>query len=368
MVGMKIFDSKPALRWLAPVAALALVGGSGLVAATATAGDKLPDRSAEQLLVDLQQTKVDGLSGTVVQRANLGIPAIPGAGDATSATSMLSGTHTLRVWYSDPNKARVALVGTYGESDLVTNGTDVWSWSSKDQTATHRTMPAGAHRPGDAPQSPAGAPKTPQEAAQWALQALGSSTDVNTNSDVTIAGEKAYELVLRPKTGDSLLTEARVAIDGNTHVPLRVQAFAGDQLVFEVAYQSVSFVKPDNAQFDFNPPAGTTVTEVAPEPKERSAPSKAEQKQAKERVAAQRDQTRTVGTGWSTVVVTKASGATTGGNDQLQGFLRQLEPVSGSWGTGRLLRGTAFSAVLTDDGRVAVGAVAPELLYKALEK
>ena len=31
-----------------------------------------------------------------------------------------------------------------------------------------------------------------------------------------------------------------------------------------------------------------------------------------------------------------------------------------------LLAGTAFSAVITDDGRLAVGAVKPDLLYRAL--
>ena len=40
--------------------------------------------------------------------------------------------------------------------------------------------------------------------------------------------------------------------------------------------------------------------------------------------------------------------------------------MSGDWGSGRLLAGTAFSAVLTDDGRLAVGAVRPEKLYQAL--
>ena len=47
-------------------------------------------------------------------------------------------------------------------------------------------------------------------------------------------------------------------------------------------------------------------------------------------------------------------------------FLAQLTPVDGAWGSGRLLAGTAFSVVLTDDGRIAVGAVEPEKLYEAL--
>ena len=53
-------------------------------------------------------------------------------------------------------------------------------------------------------------------------------------------------------------------------------------------------------------------------------------------------------------------------NGQLQGFLKQLPSTPD--GKGKVLVGTAFSAVITDDGRVAVGAVKPELLYQALEQ
>ena len=38
--------------------------------------------------------------------------------------------------------------------------------------------------------------------------------------------------------------------------------------------------------------------------------------------------------------------------------LEALPKVSGDWGSGHVLRGTLFSALLTDDGRVVVGAVA----------
>ena len=99
---MRILASKPALRWLAPAVVVGVVATTSLVAATAQADKTLPPIGAEQLLVDLQKSKVDGLSGTVVQEADLGIPAIPGAGgqDSSELTSLISGTHTLRVWYA----------------------------------------------------------------------------------------------------------------------------------------------------------------------------------------------------------------------------------------------------------------------------
>jgi hypothetical protein len=75
-----------------------------------------------------------------------------------------------------------------------------------------------------------------------------------------------------------------------------------------------------------------------------------------------------VGKGWTSVVVAHVGtspGSTTG---SLQSIERSLPRVSGSWGSGRLFRGSLFSAVLTDDGRVAVGAVAPSMLYAALAR
>ncbi|MCW2810524.1 MAG: hypothetical protein JWP61_982 [Friedmanniella sp.] len=361
---MSFFTSKPALRWSAPLAVLVVVGASGLVVATATADNKLPERTAEQLLVDLQQAKVDGLSGTVVQRADLGIPSIPGAGggDSSQLTSLISGSHTLRVWYSGPDKARIAVMGTLGESDIVADGSDLWTWSSQDNKATHRRLQAGQHADQAAPTD---APKTPQEAAQRVLSQVGPTTEVSTASDVTVADRAAYELVLKPKDARSKVSEVTVAVDGETHLPLRVQVLSGDTVAFEVGYQSVTFGPQDASRFTFNPPPAATVTEVAP--KTHQAPTAAQQAEAKKRAEAAKADSTVVGTGWTSVVVSKLP-AGYADNAQVAEFVKRLPETSGSWGKGRLLDGTVFSAVLTDDGRIAVGAVQPALLDEALAK
>src|SRR5450759_4015349 len=145
---MSIFEKTPALRWAVPaVTAVALVGGGSAVTglhAIADAG--LPARSAAQLLVDVQQARLDGLSGTVFQKSDLGLPSLPGLGGSgamasSELTSMLSGTHTMRVWFAGPDKARMALLGTLGESDVIKNGKDVWIWASQDKTAKHYLLP-----------------------------------------------------------------------------------------------------------------------------------------------------------------------------------------------------------------------------------
>jgi hypothetical protein len=84
---------------------------------------------------------------------------------------------------------------------------------------------------------------------------------------------------------------------------------------------------------------------------------------------------KVVGSGWSTVVVApftlpssqqKDGGSAADSAAQLNGILKALPPASGTWGSGHVLQGTLFSIVLTDDGRVAVGAVPPDRLYTAL--
>ena len=50
----------------------------------------------------------------------------------------------------------------------------------------------------------------------------------------------------------------------------------------------------------------------------------------------------------------------------VEAAVNALPKVSGAWGSGRVLEGTLFSLVLTDNGRVAIGAVAPDALYAAL--
>ena len=62
---MSAFQKNPAARWLVPAAALALVaGGATLTQAQADGG--LPPKSAEELLVALQQSKLETYSGTVI--------------------------------------------------------------------------------------------------------------------------------------------------------------------------------------------------------------------------------------------------------------------------------------------------------------
>ncbi|MDG4837624.1 sigma-E factor regulatory protein RseB domain-containing protein [Micromonospora sp. WMMD967] len=384
---MSVLRSRPVLRWLVPAtAAVAVIGGGAAVGTfAAEAEPSLPPRTAAQLLVDLQTSRLEGLSGTVVQRADLGLPPLVGLVPGNELTTMLTGTHTLRVWYSGPDQQRVALLDTLGEQDVIRNGRDLWTWQSRTNTATHRTLSGdlGAGKP--APEQAANLPATPQQAADLALGAVDPSTEVSVGRSATVAGQDAYELVLQPRDRASLVHQLRIAIDAERHVPLRFEVLAkgSDRPAFEVAFTEVDYRRPDADQFTFNPPPGVTVTEEKAEAPTAGKPGHGVPPTAGKPGhgdPAGDPKVRAVGSGWTTVLIARLDGplagakapakpaAPAGGSVpdiDVSTFLGGLAAVNGDWGSGRLLTSKLFSVLLTDDGRVLAGAVTPERLYEA---
>ncbi len=360
----------PWTRWVVPAAAAAVaVGGTALISQTsADAAVKLPPRSAAQLLVDLQAASASTGSGTVVQKAELGLPQLPTRGGAGSSdlSSLISGNHTLRVWYNGETKARVALLGTLGESDIIRNGRDVWVWSSDTNAATHHRLPANVAdktaRDAATDLAEVGA-LTPQQVAEKTLAAIDPTTIVRTDGTAKVAGRAAYELVLSPKDTSSLIGQIRIAVDGEKYVPLRVQVFAKNAptAAFEVGFTQISFATPSDSQFRFTPPPGAKITEETTSlPDSDAAKSGAKEVQ---------DATtpRVSGTGWTAVLQaelpSEAKPGSESGGEAAQ-LLRSLPRQSGSWGSGRLLHSSLFNVLVTDNGRVLIGAVSPERLYQ----
>lgn len=353
----------PALRWAVPGAVVAIVlGAAAITSVAATAPPTLPARSAAELLVDVQGATVPGFSGTIVQKAELGLPELPvqiGGQGSASFGSLVSGTHTLRIWYGGEDRQRLALLGTLGESDLVRNGPDLWTWSSDSNAATHYTLP---QRPPGAPatEQPDVPAMTPQEAADAALAALDPTTAVTTEGTDSVAGRSAYELVLAPKDSGSLIGQVRIAIDAEYHLPLRVQVLAAQASTpaFEVGFSAISFEMPGADQFTFTPPPDATVTESTLGQGLLSGVQDFQRLVPVEPTAAP----EIVGGGWTSVLVVSMPAAASGG---LGSILGSLPVVTGPWGSGRLLQSALVSVLLTDDGRVIAGAVTPELLYQA---
>ena len=379
-------------RWAVTGAtAAAVVAATVAVPAIASADPDLPPTTAAELLVDLGTAQQRPFSGTVVHTTDLGLPQLPQGGQSSSAdlTDLLAGSTTLRLWSAGPDTGRVAVVGAFSETDLVRRGTDAWVWRSDEKSAVHATLPKDAKDPSAAGSDalPGGA-GTPQQAADQAIAALDPTTAVTLGDATTVAGRDAHQLVMTPRAADSLVGEVRVAIDAQTHYPLRVQVFArgASDPALETSFTSISYDTPDDSVFSFSPPAGTEVTEApSPEALAGSMAGGGEGGTSHEGSYAPLEGrttgapqgpgggTTVVGQGWDSVAVVRGaagsldqlgagSGEAAGVGQALEGAFR---PVSGAYGSGRVFTSSLVSVMALDDGRVLVGAVPPSVLEAA---
>ena len=376
-------------RWAVPAGVVAVVAAVATISAitVAQAAPRLPARTPAELLAAVagDNSAPPQLTGTVVETASLGVPQLPGDESPTSITSLLAGSHTLKVWYGGQGRIRLAAPVQLGESDFILNGHTAWLWQSNTDSVTHVLLPA--HREGRKPMRPK-TPLTPQEAARQALAQVGPSTRVTTESNVTVAGQAAYQLVLAPKSSQSLIGKVTIALDAqHLTVPLRVQVFArgASSPAFQIGYTSISFVAPAAANFHFTPPPGAHVhTEIGPgtgwtgyAPLQGGQPKHGMLTQA-----------RVIGKNWLQVAVLPASalsqlsgqgnaasvagqaarsasggGGTLSGGEIMGAMLGAAHPVHGAWGSGRLLHTSLMSMLVTSTGHVLIGAVTPAVLY-----
>jgi outer membrane lipoprotein-sorting protein len=381
-------------RWVVPACVVTVVAGVGIASAitVAQAAPALPSRTPAQLLAAVagDHHAIPPLTGTVVETATLGIPQLPGGQNPNSITSLLAGSHTLKIWYDGPRKLRLAAPVQMGETDLVRNGTTAWLWQSNSDSVTRYVLLAGHGDHAGEPAMPK-TPLTPQQAAQQVLKFAGRSTRVTTEANVTVAGRAAYQLVLAPKASGSQVARITIALDAqHLSVPLRVQVFAKGTAspVFQVGYTSISFVTPAASNFSFTPPPGAKVHTQAlgglPNGWTGYAPGQAQGMKSGAQV---------IGKDWTAVMVlpasdvlpggalSKAAGAgsaaelsgqaarsVSGGGGAINGsamlgaLMLAAHPVHGAWGSGKLLH-TSLVSMLITNGHVLIGAVTPSVLY-----
>ena len=356
-------------RWAIPAGALVVTGGvlAGTLISSAQAAPGLPARTAAQLLAEVADSTTPPLTGTVVETASFGLPALPATGNPTSLSSLLTGSHTIRVWYASPAHFRLAVPQSLSESDVIRDGRTAWLWQSTLNKVTKFTLPANAPAKAQPNQTLPQQPLTPQQAAKQVLAAVGPTTTVKVDSNVTVAGQAAYALVLAPKDARSLIGQVQIDVDGSNGVPLRLQVFArgASSPAFQVGYTDIAFVKPAAADLSFTPPPGATVTQVNLSDSHPGASMN----------HATPDVT-TIGSGWLTVLELPSSALTPGvpasggppagdSTAVLRTMLAAATPVHGAWGSGRLLRTSLVSVLITDQGPTLIGAVQPSVLYAA---
>lgn len=409
------------MRYAVPVAVAGVAAATiGLVPAFAggSSGPDLPKISAEDLIAGIAKSDVRRLSGTVKISTDLGLPSLPGGegvgagafgsgsaksgggagegGDGASSADprkklmeLASGTHTLRVAADGPEKQRVSIVDKAAEYSMIHNGGEVWAYNSADNTAYHaKALGRAADRPHAEGERGGGLPKelrnaTPQDLAKKALAAAGDTTSVTVDGTARIAGRDAYQLKIAPKQSGSTIEAIRIAVDADNGVPLKftLSPKSGGAAVIEAGFTTVDFAKPPADSFSFTPPKGAKVVEAEGLAKG-DVPSRAE---AKDRAGeALKELERggaagldVIGKGWTSVVELKGSGAGKGASvDSREGLPPEAsrlmdslgDKVSGDFGSGHVFSTRLVNALMTQDGKVFVGAVDKQTLIDAANK
>ncbi|MEU5821914.1 DUF2092 domain-containing protein [Streptomyces sp. NPDC047803] len=394
---------RKAARYIVPVAVAGVAAATiGLVPALASSGDPdLPKITAQELIEKIAASDTERFSGTVKISTDLGIPSMGGlAGsflsgaaesgggkDASSAdpqaklTELASGTHTLRVAADGPDKQRLSVLDDTSEYSLIHNGDQVWAYDSGSNAVYHADGKGAGKAPhGKEQAAPEGVPTTPKALAEQALKAADGTTSVTVDGTARIAGRDAYRLVLKPEQKGSTVGSITVAVDAENGVPLKftLRPSSGGKAVVDAGFTSVDFGKPAASSFAFTPPKGAKITEADD--------AKAEGHAKEARKAAEKAQgdlgkfegegaPKIIGKGWNSIAEFKTPGGAAlpseaskskGVPAGAQQFLDALgDKVSGGFGSGTVFKTRLINALMTDDGRVYVGAVTKDALVAA---
>ena len=378
------------LRWMPAVAVPAVIAAAVLSGSLpASAGDPLPDKTPQQVLLLVAGHDAASLSGTLEQSSEIGLPELPksgpGAGSPETAwLELLTGPHTARVYLDGPGKARVQIMDPMAERNAVRNGDELWFYNSRDNTAAHAQLPADA---ADRHASHPGTMQTPGDLADKLLAKLDASTEVTVGPDVQVAGRAAYNLVLTPKSDVTLVDSIAIAVDGESGLPLGVELRARGQSepAFSVAFTSLKLEAPDSSIFNFTPPPGATVKEIPL--RDHKAGAAAPPSDATKAKAAKRP--TVTGTGWESVLEFPAGAialpdqkqprkgapdaattnplrpepSLTGGSPS--GAAALLEQAAVAVPGGRLVSTSLVNVLILDDGRIFAGSVPLERLQAA---
>ncbi|MFG2872203.1 outer membrane lipoprotein carrier protein LolA [Streptomyces sp. NPDC048338] len=374
-------ENRRASRYIVPVAVAAVAAATiGLVPALAASGDPdLPEITAQELVEKIAASDTQALSGTFKISTDLGLPSFAGlaggAGGSSSAdpqerlTELFSGTHTLRLAADGPDRQKVTLLDGSDEYSLIHDGDDVWAYDSKSNEAYHEKgdgpgkggPDAGGPKAGEKPET---LPSTPKELADEILKAAEGTTSITVGGTAKVAGRDAYQLVVKPKQSGSTVESVKVAVDAATGTPLKftLSSTEGGKPVVDAGFTKIDFGKP--AASAFAAPKGAKVTEGFPEGEDKGPQGLGDLTGLGDFGGA-----NVIGEGWTTIAKLDTGAPAPKDSEvpaEAKGFLDALgDKVTGKFGSGTVFKTKLVNALMTDDGKVYVGAVTQDALVDA---
>ncbi|MFJ8132937.1 LolA family protein [Streptomyces hydrogenans] len=372
-------------RYVVPIAVAGIAAATiGLVPALAASGDPdLPEITAQQLIEKIAASDTQTLSGTFKISTDLGLPAFDGllgglagggsgegsADPSAQLTKLVSGTHTLKIAADGPERQKLTLLDGKERYSLVHNGDEVWAYDSASNQVFHEK---GAGEAGRAPEKEL--PASPKALADEVLKAAGDTTSITVGGTANVAGRDAYRLVIAPKQQGSTVEAVTIAVDAATGTPLKftLDSTSGGKPVVDAGFTKVDFARPAASEFDFAVPKGAEVTEGDQLEKDHAGKAPEDLEKALGDFGlggAGQNGPEVVGEGWTAIATFdtgEAAPKTEDAPKEARGFLDALgDEVSGKFGSGTVFKTKIVNALMTDDGKVYVGAVTPQALVDA---
>ena len=171
---------------------------------------------------------------------------------------------------------------------------------------------------------------------------------------------------MAPRTSGSLVESITLSVDAATGLPLSVVVRAVGQAkpAFDVAFDSITFAKPDAANFNFVIPTGAKVEEVLVPTQAELAKRMTKSPTAADEAQAKVEMQKLQAQGWSAVVEIPAA--------QMPAELAALKAnklfteLTTSVAGGRVFTTSLLNVFMADDGRIFAGSVTiPKLLEAA---
>lgn len=378
-------------RWLPAVIAPAVIGAVAAFPIQASAVD-LPDLSPEEVMVMMQGAEPVEFTGVVLKTTNLGLPALElssmlseeevermrektpeefadfvpeviASEGLAQAMELITGEHRVRVFVGETGM-RAQILDRMSQRDLIVNQNEMWTYDSREQVATYASIDQQKLQEGrltlmqqmEKFAGEVGLDLTnPQAVADYVMSQVGDSSDVSVGLDHYKAGRTAYQLIVKPNSGVSLVDSVVLSVDSETGVPLAATVYSVEQTepAIEVGFESISFVNQDEALFTFSAPAGAQVLNL----NEVEKP----EVESLEKPEYEGVEATMVGEDWDSVLIMPATDAEMLSelkNNQLLSSL--LKPVVG----GLAFETPIMKVLITNDGRIFAGSVSLDHLQK----
>jgi outer membrane lipoprotein-sorting protein len=200
------------------------------------------------------------LTNHLLEGANLASGSNGEAGQLASSP-LLSGASG-RLWIAKDGHVRLELQAEKGDTEIFYDGHTVSLYDAASNTLYRYTLPAG--KEAKEPTHPHEVPTVAK--IEEAITHVKDHATVSEAAPTNVAGQQAYTVRVSPNEGGSLIGGAELSWDAVHGVPLRTAIYSttSSSPVIELAASEVSYGPVADSVFEFTPPAGTKIEEIAP--------------------------------------------------------------------------------------------------------